>query len=95
MYQILRKILKEKLIPIEGQPPDLLNPPVGCPFAARCEYAMKICMQKQPPLFEIGEKHKAACWLCHEDAPKVESPIRRREVVEDKKDVILEVKNLM
>lgn len=69
--------VKEKLIPIEGQPPDLLKPPVGCPFAPRCDYAMKICIQKQPQLFEVGEKHKAACWLCHEDAPKVESPIRR------------------
>lgn len=69
--------VKEKLIPIEGQPPDLLNPPVGCPFAARCDYAMKVCLQKQPPLFEVGEKHHTACWLCHEDAPKVESPIRR------------------
>ena len=69
--------VKEKLIPIEGQPPDLLKPPVGCPFAPRCDYAMKICIQKQPQLFEVGEKHQAACWLCHEDAPKVESPIRR------------------
>ena len=69
--------LKEKLIPIEGQPPDLLKPPVGCPFTARCDYAMKICIEKQPPQFEVGENHKCACWLCHEDAPKVESPIRR------------------
>lgn len=68
---------KEKLKPIEGQPPDLLKPPVGCPFAARCDYAMKICINKQPPQFEVGENHSAACWLCHEDAPKVESPIRR------------------
>ncbi len=71
--------IKEKLTPIEGQPPDLLKPPVGCPFAARCKYAMKICIEKQPPLFEISETHKAACWLCHENAPKVESPIRREE----------------
>lgn len=71
--------LKEKLIPIEGQPPDLLKPPVGCPFAARCDYAMKVCIQKQPPLFEISNGHKAACWLCHENAPKVKSPIRREE----------------
>ena len=71
--------LKEKLIPIEGQPPDLLKPPVGCPFTARCDYAMKICKEKQPPLFEVGEGHKAACWLCHENAPKVESPIRGEE----------------
>lgn len=71
--------IKEKLTPIEGQPPDLLKPPVGCPFAARCKYAMKVCIQKQPPLFEISEGHKAACWLCHENAPKVEAPIRREE----------------
>lgn len=71
--------LKEKLIPIEGQPPDLLKPPVGCPFTARCDYAMKICKEKQPPLFEIEKGHKAACWLCHKNAPKVESPIRGEE----------------
>ena len=72
-----KETTKEKLKPIEGQPPDLLKPPVGCPFAARCDYAMKICIEKQPPQFEVGENHKCACWLCHEDAPKVESPIRR------------------
>lgn len=71
--------LREKLIPIEGQPPDLLKPPAGCPFTARCDYAMKICKEKQPPLFEVGEGHKTACWLCHENAPKIESPIRGEE----------------
>ncbi|MEG0295469.1 MAG: ABC transporter ATP-binding protein [Clostridium sp.] len=69
--------LREKLKPIEGQPPDLLKPPVGCPFAARCDYAMKVCLENQPPLFDIKDGHKAACWLCHENAPKVESPIGR------------------
>lgn len=71
--------VKEKLTPIEGQPPDLLKPPVGCPFAARCKYAMKVCIEKQPPLFEISKGHKSACWLCHENAPKIEAPIRREE----------------
>lgn len=74
-----KETTKEKLKPIEGQPPDLLKPPVGCPFAARCDYAMKICIEKQPPQFEVGENHKCACWLCHENAPKVESPIRREK----------------
>lgn len=69
--------VREKLKPIEGQPPDLLKPPVGCPFAARCDYAMKVCLENQPPLFDIKDGHKAACWLCHENAPKVESPIGR------------------
>ena len=70
---------RERLKPIDGQPPDLLEPPVGCPFTARCDYAMKICKEKQPPEFEIDENHSCACWLCHKDAPKVESPIRRKE----------------
>lgn len=70
-------LVKERLKPIEGQPPDLLKPPVGCPFAKRCDYAMKICMQKRPPFFEIGEGHKAACWLNHPNAPKVQAPGRK------------------
>lgn len=70
---------REKLRPIEGQPPDLLKPPVGCPFAERCDYAMKICIEKQPPFFEVNDGHKAACWLCHENAPKVEAPIGGQE----------------
>ena len=69
--------VREKLRPIEGQPPDLLKPPIGCAFAARCDYAMKVCLEKQPPEFNVGEGHKSACWLCHENAPKVESPIKR------------------
>lgn len=63
---------RERLKPIDGQPPDLLNPPAGCPFAPRCECSMKICEQQMPPLFELGEGHRAACWLNHPDAPKVE-----------------------
>ncbi|HBF77041.1 MAG TPA: peptide ABC transporter ATP-binding protein [Clostridiaceae bacterium] len=70
-------LIRERLKPIEGQPPDLLNPPKGCPFAPRCEYTMKICMTDRPPMFEIGENHKAACWLNHKDAPKVSSPFKR------------------
>ena len=40
----------ERLIPIEGTPVDMLNPPEGCPFAPRCEHAMKICLQENAPL---------------------------------------------
>lgn len=60
---------KTQLIPIEGMPPDLLNPPVGCPFWTRCDYAMKICRERMPKLFDVGNKHKAACWLLHKDTP--------------------------
>ena len=62
---------KEKLIPIDGTPPDLIKPPTGCPFAARCDYTMKVCVKTRPPLFSVGEDHEAACWLNHSDAPKV------------------------
>lgn len=57
---------KEKLVPIFGTPPDLLNPPKGCPFAARCAHAMKLCKEYCPELDTIGENHRAACWLHHE-----------------------------
>ncbi|MEZ0536259.1 ABC transporter ATP-binding protein [Caldicellulosiruptoraceae bacterium PP1] len=62
--------LKKRLVPIEGQPPDLLKPPKGCPFAPRCEWAMKVCLEHRPPLFDVGEKHIARCWLNHEYTPK-------------------------
>ncbi|NCB62255.1 MAG: ABC transporter ATP-binding protein [Clostridia bacterium] len=57
----------ERLIPIEGTPVDMLNPPDGCPFAPRCEHAMKICLQKMPPYVELGEGHRSACWLRVQD----------------------------
>ena len=57
----------ERLIPIEGSPVDMLNPPEGCPFAPRCEHAMKICLQQMPPYVEMGENHRAACWLRVQD----------------------------
>ncbi len=53
----------ERLIPIDGTPVDMLNPPEGCPFAPRCEQCMKICLKKMPPYVEVGEGHKSACWL--------------------------------
>jgi oligopeptide transport system ATP-binding protein len=57
------KLVKERLIPIDGQPPDLLNPPKGCAYAARCSETMKICMNYPPPLTEVSEGHRSACWL--------------------------------
>lgn len=53
----------ERLVPIEGTPVDMLNPPEGCPFAPRCERCMKICLKKMPPYVELGENHRSACWL--------------------------------
>lgn len=59
---------KEKLIPIPGSPPDLMNPPAGCPFAARCPKAMKICSMAPARLVEVGTNHRTACWLLHPQA---------------------------
>ena len=53
----------ERLIPIEGTPVDMLNPPDGCPFAPRCDKCMQICLKKMPPYVEVGEEHRSACWL--------------------------------
>ena len=65
---------KEKLDAIPGTPPNMIYPPVGDAFAARNKYAMKIDFEEQPPMFEVSETHKAATWLLHPDAPKVELP---------------------
>ena len=53
----------EKLQPISGIPIDLLNMPAGCPFAPRCENAMKICLHQRCPRMQINADHQAACWV--------------------------------
>ena len=53
----------EKLQPISGTPIDLLNMPAGCPFAPRCENAMKICLHQRCPRMQINDDHQAACWM--------------------------------
>ncbi|MBU5674490.1 ABC transporter ATP-binding protein [Paenibacillus brevis] len=55
----------EPLIPIIGTPPDLIKPPIGCPFAARCEHAMKICEQIDPSATVFSDSHSARCWDLH------------------------------
>ncbi|MDX9691636.1 MAG: ABC transporter ATP-binding protein [Acholeplasmataceae bacterium] len=70
---------KKRLIPIGGTPPDLLEPPLGCPFYPRCKHAMEICAKKLPPLFKLDEKHQAACWLHDMDAPQTEDYIQVKE----------------
>ncbi|GAA0325222.1 ABC transporter ATP-binding protein [Bacillus carboniphilus] len=64
----------EELYAIPGTPPDLLHPPKGDAFAPRNRYAMKIDLEKDPPLFKVSNTHYAATWLLHPDAPKVEPP---------------------
>ena len=64
---------KSRLVPIKGTPPDLLHPPVGCAFAARCRHTMNVCLENMPPTFKVGETQSSACWLMDERAPKVDS----------------------
>jgi oligopeptide transport system ATP-binding protein len=67
----LDAINRTKLVPIHGTPPDLLKPPIGCRFTARCSYAMKICAEQPPVITDIKPGHQAACWLLHPQAPKI------------------------
>ena len=53
----------ERLVPIEGTPVDMLNPPKGCPFASRCDSCMNICLREMPPVKDFSETHYSQCWL--------------------------------
>jgi oligopeptide transport system ATP-binding protein len=66
----------QDLIPIPGSPPDMLDPPKGCPFTPRCPYSMRICAEEMPEYTTFSPEHKAACWLHHPMAPNVEPPVR-------------------
>lgn len=61
------------LIPIDGSPPDLFSPPVGCGYADRCPYVMKVCRQHNAELFRVKSantsQHLSRCWLHHDLAP--------------------------
>lgn len=65
---------KQELATIPGTPPDLLNPPVGCPFCTRCSYCMPICKEQMPGDTDFGKGHTASCWLHHPMAPEIEMP---------------------
>jgi len=55
-------IKMERLEPIRGMVPDLLNLPQGCRFHPRCDFSSSICQQEDPPLKEIGPEHHVRCW---------------------------------
>lgn len=71
---------KKRLVPIHGAPPDLLNPPKGCPFFARCSWALQVCAEHRPPMTDLDPGHRAACWLLDPRAPKVEALVNGRAV---------------
>jgi len=69
---------RERLRPIQGQPPSLINLPPGCPFSPRCDYVMDRCRIETPPLASVGDDatHLSACWLPHDMAARNE--LRRK-----------------
>ncbi|WMJ22313.1 ABC transporter ATP-binding protein [Paludicola sp. MB14-C6] len=60
----------KQLLAIDGTPPDLFAPPVGCEFADRCKYCMNICKEHVPPLYEVSPNHFSACWMLHPECDK-------------------------
>lgn len=85
---LLRSIPKvgeggRRLESIPGTPPDMLNPPKGCPFYPRCEFAMQICKEKAVPEFQTTQEHCIRCWLCHPDAPSPEKYCQQKGGVQN------------
>lgn len=73
----------EVLYTIPGTPPNLLNKVEGDAFAARNQYALNIDFRLEPPMFNVGGKHRVSSWLLHEDAPKVEMPASLKKRIEN------------
>lgn len=73
--------IKERLKPIGGTPVDLLNMPDGCPFAPRCENAMKVCLHNKAKELTINEKHISSCWQNIKEA--IENNSLTKEAVEE------------
>jgi oligopeptide/dipeptide ABC transporter ATP-binding protein len=57
---------RAKLLPIQGQPPDLSRLPPGCAFQPRCQYAIERCLREAPPLEPVSPGHVSACWVAAE-----------------------------
>jgi oligopeptide/dipeptide ABC transporter ATP-binding protein len=66
---------REKLDPIEGQPPDLANMPQGCSFRQRCRYAIDRCAEEMPPLSQIDDGHLSACFISETLAERVKENV--------------------
>jgi oligopeptide transport system ATP-binding protein len=59
----LDMLREERLTSIDGMPPDLIALPQGCPFAARCSFAIDRCREEKPPLETVAVRHQVACWI--------------------------------
>ena len=66
----------QRLQPIPGSPPNLLRPPAGCPFQARCPYARNLCGRVRPETVQCAPGHVSACWLLSPEAPAEGNPFK-------------------
>ncbi|MEM7002918.1 MAG: ABC transporter ATP-binding protein [Pseudomonadota bacterium] len=66
-----------RLTPIDGSPPDLFKPPQGCGYCARCPYAMEVCVDNPPPVYDFSNRHATQCWLHHPDNTREVAGIHR------------------
>ncbi|MCL4535832.1 MAG: ABC transporter ATP-binding protein [Bacteroidetes bacterium] len=72
---------KERLVPIDGLPPDLIALPPGCPFEPRCTFSKDICRHERPKLRTIGPDHQIACWVdVYVEQPRAEIGQPRAEI---------------
>lgn len=69
---------QQNLQPIDGSPPDLFSPPSGCGYCPRCPHAMAVCARQPPEQFNLGDAHKARCWLHHSFADAQNSGVYLR-----------------
>ncbi len=67
---------RRKLAPLEGEPPNLENPPTGCRFHPRCPFATERCTIEDPPLEEVRPGRRVACWN-YEEVPELEEVLRK------------------
>jgi len=64
-----KKGSSRKLVPIDGSPPDLFDPPKGCSYFARCPFALNICRDADPPAYRVSDSHTSRCWLLDDGCP--------------------------
>ncbi len=75
---------KERLLPIRGLPPDLLQKPDHCPFAPRCRYVIDRCWEENPPLMPVSPDHTSACWR----ADEIHDGLRITEYAEEEQELV-------
>jgi oligopeptide transport system ATP-binding protein len=61
---------RNRLLSIEGLPPDLIRPPQGCRFNPRCQFKIDRSLHDDPPLMDVGPQQRAACWVTMDRALK-------------------------